>query len=722
MIPSRFGLTPLSAASIPSVSFENMTDTTNSLFAMPDTSNSNKKYIEDLIRTADPLLPIQNEQESLIFTRSFPRICMLSFYPQRSDEYFLAIAQHFTRSRISAVPSIFTIPNDAHKIFFECEDPTKLQNSLRSIPILSTCRISVEVVSDTREFVNNFCNLNPSSLLQVGKFVRIAKPEYEDDVAQIVSTNKEQKRCLVKIMPRIDYENLRKFNALTQTQLNNQMPMNYRPPKALYNRKALLEINDGIQIGTKKIEIDAKTEITVDLWSGKKFYGKFIYEKVSFSQIIANGKPFTDEELNPFLQNVYGTEQIIVGITDAIRHLNKNKNSQNSSLKSTNMLSKTNKKKKLLMPMQNILEITKKPQKKPIEEIPPQPPSPITLSPSPPNSPPPNNHSKSHETTSKSCSKEKEKEKDLGLKKTGENFPIGTSVIPHYGQFSGIHCVIKSNNDNVLMAEVSPDPLLSIKLKDFQLEELMVKEPKIKVDAFVQAANDDLKSAINPPPSPKPKPKKQEIEEIKVVEKCSNETQSEISQDIIPIQGDLVLFRNGTKAIITDNHEYMETSTGQRKKEKGAERIFATIENDDNHVTDANGERLNINEKVKILKGANAGEFAQIVHIAADSVFVNIDKNLFKVRGEHVKKFVVEQSQKVNAEDIINELVVKLEKGITSEPKAIIRADTKGNLHLAGSKNDVVKMRDFGSKWWFASIPPDSLLTSRHRRKKHRNF
>ena len=105
-------------------------------------------------------------------------------------------------------------------------------------------------------------------------------PQYVNDIGQIVDKHKDT--VLIKLIPKIDYENLEKLHLKSQNALNNLMNPNYQPPFALFDPSKLnFEIK---KIAFKKYW-PKKGDIEGIYYDGDIYIGKFLYKKFSFTEI-----------------------------------------------------------------------------------------------------------------------------------------------------------------------------------------------------------------------------------------------------------------------------------------------------------------------------------------------------------------------------------------------------------------------------------------------------
>ena len=683
-------------------------------------SFQNQKYVRNIVRSADPIMSIQKDRESLMEQRDLPRICWVSFYPRQNEEFILPISKHFFKNgNKGTVLSLFILPDDAYKIYFESIDPLRIKASLQKIPELASGKINMDM-TDKSDFVSSFCNMTAVKQFQVGNFVRIASPENFGDVGQIVKTDPHQMRCYLKIIPRIDYEQIQKNNVQTQSQLNPKMPPNYVPPKNFFDKDKLLSLNPNIRIGTDHFQIDDEIEINVNTWDDNKYYGKFQYKLFLYNELQTISSNFKEEELEPFITNVFENERFINGFTSSreFRNFKRNPNiialapdlktafhksfeytknfgidspkqtdkSPLLSSSSTNNQEKHPKKKSFFMiDSPNSEKSSKEPTSKTEMEK-------ETKELKPPKAP---------EKITKESNIQKESKASNNQAKAG-NDPLckGARVISQFGNYSGILCKVKESGD-IITAKVSPEPFVAIDFKDFQLEKLYDRQEYSSSETESTNEIDQIDEGPN-----------------NFVEKVDKGVQYEPYMNIIPRDGDLVEinFHNARKkAILLENHELIEVSNDTKRKEKGAERLMSRVILDDNITTDSKGERLNIGEEIRITRGMYSSKFAHIAHITDSSLFVTIDKEgnsdstkkFVKIPSHYALKFKYVNSNAINSEDILNLKIVTIVQGAVSNPKRIVKVGTDGYIYLDDGKR--VNMKDYNSKWMF----DDAILSSK---------
>ena len=729
MIPSKFGMAPINTNLVSH--HKNFNEPTETIFAQPNNSQSNQKYISQIIHTADPLLPIQKEREAQLLKGAIPKICSVSFYPQGNEFYIQPIYDFYEKNPAPLITSFFTVSDEPCTIFFECEDPNKLLLYLKRIPELPDIAISPQILSNSNQFIQLFCNFNIYCHIQAGKFVQVSDPEFQGDYAQIVSVNKERKKCLLKLIPRIDYEKIANYHCTSQLQLNDLMPDIYRPPKALFDKEKLLKINSNIEFGSKTIQLD-NSEIELVTWSGKKFYGSFQYKSFHFDAIktIFPNIPF--EELDQFRSNIYSKEKHIRGFVENCEllysELNKSSNITPSNsteielekeepeiieepekpIEPTIQIIKTQKKKKSFFSVSKDPEVKQKIENSLKKE---RSNESKTLS-KPEPTPEPINETKKE---SKKESKKEHKKEDPPPPKI---LP-GMTVIPNYGQFAGLLCKVKSVEDDFVTAEVD-DTLVSIQAQDFTLTDLYIEEKEDTCDIAIQS--DPIEEIKKTPPKKQHKPHKKEHDALTnepplpapKPEYESVEIQLDpIEDDFIPRENDLIMLSTGEEAMVIDESTIIRSSDGNKKKIKGSEILQSTVIPDCNSVSDSKGDRLSANEEVKITRGRHAGHFAQIVHVGTNCLFVRFNNEICTVKPEDTKK-LNEDAQKVETEDILGEQIVLLKNDqVASKPMTIERIGTDGNIYVENTNNDPakprnfsVKMRAYQTKWMFHDDVP----------------
>lgn len=295
-------------------------------FSKKNDSQINQQIISKLIHTSDPFLPIENERKNMLIKSQLPKICYISFYPNKIENYLIPIMLYFTEKPLPSLLSYFAIPNDPYTIYFECSEPTILLQNLNLIPqIAEMSELSIQPVED-EDFIRFFCNFIILCYIKVGNFVKVSNPEFEGDFGQIISVDFNKKKCLLKLMPRIDYDNLEKNHLTEQTKLNDKMPVEYRPPKSFFEKERLSQIDDKVKFETETIKIENDIELELTNWDGKQFYGLFQYKCFKFDEIKTINEKVTFEEQDIFQSNVYLNENKIKGLENQTDNESENEN------------------------------------------------------------------------------------------------------------------------------------------------------------------------------------------------------------------------------------------------------------------------------------------------------------------------------------------------------------------------------------------------------------
>lgn len=181
--------------------------------------------------------------------------------------------------------------------------------------------------------------VNPqTSKLRPGQFVRIRRERpntdsYKGDLAQVVVSNLNRNRTLVKIVPRIDYDQLRDFvtgnhemkdvkqSLLTKAKKDNK---SYRPPQHDFDPELIKQVGGDVETlkqfkGFLKNIPDAPRQFSV--WDETAFYKTFAYKDYPMTYLEANDVNPTAEEAKRFIDGLEETkfERGIAGFTENMR-------------------------------------------------------------------------------------------------------------------------------------------------------------------------------------------------------------------------------------------------------------------------------------------------------------------------------------------------------------------------------------------------------------------
>ncbi|KAK8863742.1 transcription elongation factor spt5 [Tritrichomonas musculus] len=152
---------------------------------------------------------------------------------------------------------------------------------------------------------NSFYKRNQIDL-KPGKYVRIHNPQYNDDFAQVVDTNINTKKVLLKLIPRINYRDLLSFNLKKQSALiqiiepDEIIPLNFFEPNAFPSEYK----KDKVKISWVK-----NGYVEAINWDGEKYIGKFLYKHFFFSEVSLNVSNITKKIIHLFESNMTDFEK-----------------------------------------------------------------------------------------------------------------------------------------------------------------------------------------------------------------------------------------------------------------------------------------------------------------------------------------------------------------------------------------------------------------------------
>ena len=98
---------------------------------------------------------------------------------------------------------------------------------------------------------------------------------YKGDLGQIIDVNVNENRILIKLLPRLDYDELSKSSTHSQREINKSKGPKYKAPQNEFQRSKILNL--GISVQTQDLVLSTGREVKFDSWDGKLFLGSFLY-------------------------------------------------------------------------------------------------------------------------------------------------------------------------------------------------------------------------------------------------------------------------------------------------------------------------------------------------------------------------------------------------------------------------------------------------------------
>lgn len=121
--------------------------------------------------------------------------------------------------------------------------------------------------------------------LKPGNLVCINNPQFPNDVGQIIDINRNSGKILLKLIPRINYRDIRLFKMETQSALNNISSPDSNIPLNFFNSEILTSNQKQSKVKISWVE---NGQIDCIKWDGGKYIGKFLYKKFLISEIFAS--------------------------------------------------------------------------------------------------------------------------------------------------------------------------------------------------------------------------------------------------------------------------------------------------------------------------------------------------------------------------------------------------------------------------------------------------
>ncbi|OHT12972.1 hypothetical protein TRFO_16918 [Tritrichomonas foetus] len=291
--------------------------------------SAHNDYVErDLyIHTSDGVAstPIAQWRMSLIPTTASKKLYLVHVKPSKElyVVFFLAKKYFYNmeddKSNYPTVYSAFFTNKGSGIIFVEAITPREVITIKNNVPNTMSQQVKMVPVDQMPG-----CLATPSRKdhLNPGQFVRIRRDNrnelYINDLAQVVSVDKNSSRVLVKLIPRIDYSGLEDNNDLSaQTELTKfklRQAKTYRPPQEDFDINKLSEsarniVDDVKPKKLKGIPREAISEIlasknSVYLWDNAYFFTTFVYKYYPLDRVISSNLDIGVDEPTKFINGL----------------------------------------------------------------------------------------------------------------------------------------------------------------------------------------------------------------------------------------------------------------------------------------------------------------------------------------------------------------------------------------------------------------------------------
>jgi hypothetical protein len=114
--------------------------------------------------------------------------------------------------------------------------------------------------------------IEPAIPYAPGQIVRVADGECASRLAQVIVVDQEQRECLIKTFPRLDYTALKCCATRSQKWINKSRPVSYQAPVAAFD-EAFFHPNE---LEFRELPIGELT-VMCHFWDGDYYIGKFMY-------------------------------------------------------------------------------------------------------------------------------------------------------------------------------------------------------------------------------------------------------------------------------------------------------------------------------------------------------------------------------------------------------------------------------------------------------------
>ena len=247
----------------------------------------------ELNQTGDRQPSLYDEQLRLWNEKAPGTIYVVKIEPNLMFDAMLRLSV----TKPAGVKSVLAVPGMPDKLFVECSDPAGAVMTIGSGSVISEIGASM---------IPRLLNEIRALRLHVGRIVRIGSLAYERDPGQIVDVDAQSGMVVVKLWPRIDYDELKKRGVQSQRKLNTLMPREYMPPSGPFDAMKLREM--GAVVGMGKMVLGQSLAVDVEQWDGMDFVGEFLYMRVPFASILTDDE-VREEEVVRFRNGVSSFEQ-----------------------------------------------------------------------------------------------------------------------------------------------------------------------------------------------------------------------------------------------------------------------------------------------------------------------------------------------------------------------------------------------------------------------------
>jgi ribosomal protein L24 len=607
-----------------------------------DTSDrSPESLLSKLYSTADPPISLFREQANLIrCSKGLPTFRCLDVTPWQPIDMLCRIV---TQPCPAQIHSIFLVPHLSHFLIFETASEASVDAVILKIPELAANQRRPTRLTPDR-LLSDFCNYTRLSAVRLGSLVKVVGTEFDGDIGQVVCVFRDKGKVLLKLRPRIDYDELIASALPSQARLNTYKEETYRAPQSFFAEGPLSKL--GAPIGAVTLEVGEGRELPAREWDGKKFYGRFQYKKVKVDAILTSVFPIPSDVAALFQAEIYGAEKRFPWLADAVER------SLEPALR--------HKKRPPVLPLSE-LSLIDDPLPNPAFV-----PEPLAL---PPDDEPP-------------------KAKSAPGALDSSPFLPGDHVIPISGKFAGVPCRVDRVGDRVV-ASVLQETLFEVDRARLSVVERPRARPPL-ADTGVQSA-DPNNSVESIPRMSRPDAF------ARASERPNRQTQTPWQLPTVPRPGDLVELRTGNLAMVMRG--------GVCRDVLGRDFPMASVSNSDRieedpTIRDSAGNRVSIGETVRVIKGKNAGREGEVLHMIDRTYFITSRDDVIAVAAKHTLLIADPELQC----DIINEEVVTIKKGAISAPYRIVAMATNGTVVAVNSHETVtVKLSEYGSTWKFAA-------------------
>jgi hypothetical protein len=186
---------------------------------------------------------------------------------------------------VPSLTSAFTTPFHSSSVFFEGVTRGEFEAIIARFPVLNGIPFT-EI--DGRAGASTFYMISRMLPLRMLRIVKLTRPPFEKAPAQIIECNIKTHTVLVRVQPRIDYTNMKRYKCRTQTELNRLMPPGYSPEPAKFNAAA-------VKGPIKRYIIPWRSQneivyLKCKIWDGKTFYGSMQLLEVNIGEVTLKRK------------------------------------------------------------------------------------------------------------------------------------------------------------------------------------------------------------------------------------------------------------------------------------------------------------------------------------------------------------------------------------------------------------------------------------------------